>query len=61
MRAFVAMRHFLVEDATLLERLRGVELNQAAFQRFGIDLIQDEELAKMLVAKLKLLDEHQTA
>jgi len=58
MRAFVAMRHLLAEDATLLERLRGVGLNQAAFQRFGIDLIQDEELAKMLVAKLKLLDEH---
>lgn len=61
MRAFVAMRHFLAEDATLLERLRGVEWSQAAFQRFGIDLIQDEELAKMLVAKLKLHDEHQTA
>ena len=61
MRTFVAMRHLLAEDATPLERLRGAGLNQAAFQRFGIDFIQDEELAKMLVAKLKLLDEHQTA
>lgn len=33
MRAFVAMRHFLAENATLLERLRGVELNQTAFQQ----------------------------
>ena len=33
MRAFVAMRHLLAENATLFERLRGVELSQAAFQQ----------------------------
>lgn len=33
MRAFVAMRHLLAENATLLERLRGVESSQLAFQR----------------------------
>ena len=33
MRAFVAMRHFLAENAALLERLRGIESSQAAFQR----------------------------
>lgn len=33
MRAFVAMRYLLAENATLLERLRGVELSQAAFQQ----------------------------
>lgn len=30
---FVTMRHFLVENAALLERLRGIEPGQAAFQR----------------------------
>ena len=33
MRAFVAMRHFLAENAALLERLRGIESSQAAFQQ----------------------------
>ena len=33
MRAFVAMRRFLAESAALLERLRGIESSQAAFQR----------------------------
>ena len=33
MRAFVAMRHFLAENSTLLERLRSVESNQAVFQQ----------------------------
>lgn len=33
MRAFVAMRHFLAENATLLERLRNIESNQTAFQQ----------------------------
>lgn len=33
MRAFVAMRHLLAENATLFERLRGIELSQAAFQQ----------------------------
>ena len=30
---FVTMRRFLVENAALLERLRGIESGQAAFQR----------------------------
>lgn len=30
---FVAMRHFLAENAALLERLRSIESSQAAFQR----------------------------
>ncbi len=30
---FVAMRHFLAENAALLERLRGIESSQAAFQQ----------------------------
>lgn len=30
---FVAMRHFLAENAALLERLRDIESSQAAFQR----------------------------
>ena len=33
MRAFVAMRHFLAENSTLLERLHSIESSQAAFQR----------------------------
>lgn len=30
---FVAMRHFLAENSALLERLRGIESSQAAFQQ----------------------------
>ena len=33
MRALVAMRHFLAENSTLLERLRNIESSQAVFQR----------------------------
>lgn len=33
MRAFVAMRRFLAENAALLERLHGIEASQAALQR----------------------------
>lgn len=33
MRAFVAMRHFLAENATVFERLRDIEASQAALQK----------------------------
>ena len=33
MRAFVAMRHLLAENAALLERLHGIEASQAALKR----------------------------
>lgn len=51
---------FLILDSATAYHI-GASLKDAGKKCFGIDLIQDEELTKMLIEKLKLLDEHQTA
>ena len=51
---------FLILDSTTAYHI-GASLKDAGKKCFGIDLIQDEELTKMLIEKLELLDEHQTA
>lgn len=52
--------HFLILDSATAYHI-GASLKDAGKKCFGIDLIQDEELTKMLIEKLKLLDEHQTS
>lgn len=51
---------FLILDGETAYHI-GASLKDAGKKCFGIDLIQDEELTKMLVEKLELLDEHPTA
>ena len=50
--------HFLILDSATAYHI-GASLKDAGKKCFGIDLIQDEELTKMLIEKLKLLEERQ--
>ena len=49
---------FLILDSATAYHI-GASLKDAGKKCFGIDLIQDEELTKMLIEKLKLLEERQ--
>lgn len=51
---------FLILDSATAYHI-GASLKDAGKKCFGIDLIQDEELTKALIEKLKSLDERQTA
>lgn len=51
---------FLILDSATAYYI-GASLQYERKKRFGIGLIQDEELTKALIEKLKSLDERQTA
>lgn len=51
---------FLILDSATAYHI-GASLKDAGKKCFGIGLIQDEELTKALIEKLRLLDERQTA